>query len=32
VLTAERVHEVWGLPVWRGVNDRSGAPVVLPEI
>jgi len=32
VLTAERVREVWGLPVWRGVNDRSGAPVVLPEI
>ena len=32
VLTAERVREVWCLPVWRGQNDRTGAPVVLPEI
>jgi iron complex transport system ATP-binding protein len=32
VLTAERVREVWDLPVWLGQNDRSGAPVVLPEI
>jgi len=30
VLTAERVREVWGLPVWRGENSASGAPVVLP--
>jgi len=30
VLTAERVGEVWGLPVWRGENGASGAPVVLP--
>jgi cobalamin transport system ATP-binding protein len=32
VLTAERVQEVWQLPVWRGENARSGKPVVLPEI
>jgi iron complex transport system ATP-binding protein len=32
VLTAERVREVWGVPVWRGVNATSGAPVVLPEV
>lgn len=30
VLTAERVGEVWGVPVWRGVNGATGAPVVLP--
>jgi iron complex transport system ATP-binding protein len=30
VLTAERVGEVWGLPVWRGENGATGAPVVLP--
>jgi iron complex transport system ATP-binding protein len=32
VLTAARVQEVWGLPVWRGENAQSGKPVVLPEI
>jgi iron complex transport system ATP-binding protein len=32
VLTAERVREVWGLPVWRGENAKTGAPVVLPEV
>jgi iron complex transport system ATP-binding protein len=30
VLTAARVEEVWGLPVWRGANGATGAPVVLP--
>jgi iron complex transport system ATP-binding protein len=30
VLTAERVSEVWGVPVWRGENGATGAPVVLP--
>jgi iron complex transport system ATP-binding protein len=30
VLTAERVREVWGVPVWRGENGVTGAPVVLP--
>jgi iron complex transport system ATP-binding protein len=30
VLTAERVREVWGVPVWRGENGATGAPVVLP--
>jgi iron complex transport system ATP-binding protein len=30
VLTAERVREVWGVPVWRGENGLTGAPVVLP--
>jgi len=30
VLTAERVREVWGVEVWRGVNGETGAPVVLP--
>jgi iron complex transport system ATP-binding protein len=30
VLTAERVREVWGVPVWRGQNAETGAPVVLP--
>jgi len=32
VLTAERVSEVWGVPVWRGENAASGAAVVLPTI
>jgi iron complex transport system ATP-binding protein len=32
VLTAERVREVWGVPVWRGENAVSGAAVVLPSI
>jgi iron complex transport system ATP-binding protein len=32
VLTAERVREVWGVPVWRGENAASGAAVVLPSI
>ena len=32
VLTAARVSEVWQVPVWRGENARSGAPVVLPDI
>jgi iron complex transport system ATP-binding protein len=31
VLTAERVREVWGVPVWRGRHGESGAPVVLPS-
>jgi iron complex transport system ATP-binding protein len=30
VLTTERVREVWGVPVWRGENGASGAPVVHP--
>jgi iron complex transport system ATP-binding protein len=30
VLSAERVNEVWGVPVWRGENGATGAPVVLP--
>jgi iron complex transport system ATP-binding protein len=30
VLTAERVRTVWGVPVWRGENGATGAPVVLP--
>jgi iron complex transport system ATP-binding protein len=32
VLTEERVRDVWGVPVWRGENARSGAAVVLPSI
>jgi iron complex transport system ATP-binding protein len=32
VLTAERVQEVWEVPVWRGENDDTGAAVVLPAI
>jgi iron complex transport system ATP-binding protein len=32
VLTGERVREVWGVPVWRGENATTGAPVVLPTI
>jgi iron complex transport system ATP-binding protein len=30
VLTAARVAAVWGVPVWRGENGVTGAPVVLP--
>ena len=30
VLTAERVREVWGVPVWRGLHGQTGAPFVLP--
>ncbi len=30
VLTADRVREVWGVPVWRGENAATGAPIVLP--
>ncbi len=32
VLTAERVTEVWGVPVWRGENAATGAAVVLPAL
>jgi iron complex transport system ATP-binding protein len=32
VLTADRVSEVWGLPVWRGQNETTGAAVILPGI
>ncbi len=32
VLTAERVSDVWGVPVWRGENAASGAAVVLPAL
>lgn len=32
VLTAERVSEVWGVPVWRGENAATGAAVVLPAL
>ena len=32
VLTAERVREVWGVPVWRGENGATGAAVVLPAM
>ena len=32
VLTEERVREVWEVPVWRGRNEASGAPVVLPAL
>ena len=31
VLTAERVREVWGVPVWRGAHGESGAPIFLPS-
>jgi len=31
VLTAARVEKVWGVPVWRGENGATGAPVVLPR-
>jgi iron complex transport system ATP-binding protein len=30
VLSAERVSQVYGVPVWRGENGATGAPVVLP--
>jgi iron complex transport system ATP-binding protein len=30
VLTAERVRDVWSVPVWRGQNGSTGAPIVLP--
>ena len=30
VLEAGRVRRVWGVPVWRGQNGVTGAPVVLP--
>ncbi len=30
VLTAERVREVWDVPVWRGENGVTGAPIILP--
>jgi iron complex transport system ATP-binding protein len=32
VLTADRVREVWSVPVWRGENAASGAPVVHPVL
>ena len=32
VLDASRVREVWGVPVWRGRNGVTGAPVVLPAL
>ncbi|MFO0581469.1 MAG: ABC transporter ATP-binding protein [Anaeromyxobacter sp.] len=32
VLGAGLIREVWGVPVWRGENAASGAPVVLPEL
>jgi iron complex transport system ATP-binding protein len=32
VLTAERVRAVWEVPVWRGENGATGAPVVLPSL
>ena len=32
VLSAARVSEVWGVPVWRGENGATGAPVVLPAL
>ncbi len=32
VLTAERVREVWGVPIWRGENGATGAAVVLPAL
>jgi iron complex transport system ATP-binding protein len=32
VLTEARIAEVWGVPVWRGENAATGAPVVLPGI
>jgi iron complex transport system ATP-binding protein len=31
VLTAERVREVWGVPVWRGAHGETGKPFVLPS-
>jgi iron complex transport system ATP-binding protein len=32
VLTAARVQETWGVPVWRGENAATGAAVVLPAL
>lgn len=32
VLTEERVRDVWGVPVWRGENQATGATVVLPNV
>jgi iron complex transport system ATP-binding protein len=32
VLTAERVREVWEVPVWRGENGATGAAIVLPAL
>jgi len=32
VLTADRVREVWGIPVWRGQNEATGTAVVHPAI
>jgi iron complex transport system ATP-binding protein len=32
VLTDARVREVWGVPVWRGENGATGAPIVLPTM
>jgi iron complex transport system ATP-binding protein len=32
VLTAERVHAVWEIDVWRGENAATGAAVVLPSL
>ncbi len=32
VLTAERVRDVWAVPVWRGENAATGAAVVLPAL
>jgi iron complex transport system ATP-binding protein len=32
VLTAERVTDTWGVPVWRGENGVTGAAVVLPAL
>jgi iron complex transport system ATP-binding protein len=31
VLSAERVGEIYGVPVWRGENGATGTPVVLPR-
>jgi iron complex transport system ATP-binding protein len=31
VLTAERVREVWGVPVWRGMHGETRVPFVLPS-
>jgi len=31
VLTPERVEAVWGVAVWRGRNEASGAPVLHPR-
>ena len=30
VLSEGLVREVWGVPVWRGENGATGAPIVLP--